>query len=336
LGINRQAIKQIYPTPSYLFSNNQQFCCIHLFSLGSYRGNYGNPEGFCFDVLCHDDPLVGLDEYQLKLRVENFLRKMKVQADHTKGSNVMVTMGSDFQYENAMDNFNNLDLLIETINNGVIDFSDWAPDFARVNAFYSTPEMYTRYKYDEFVGEGYGQIKSIEGSLILRSRPTLSIKTDDFFPYSDCKHCFWTGYFTSRPGLKKLERVGSSFLHAARQIQTLFGTAEQMHNSSEIYNLETAMGIAQHHDAVSGTSKQHVAYDYAKKIQGGINGAAKLAANIIRSRLVVGGQGSDISDLSYCQLRNISVCHISQVSSVESLSLSAYVICLLLSLFLTN
>lgn len=27
-----------------------------------------------------------------------------------------------------------------------------------------------------------------------------------------------------------------------------------------------AMGVAQHHDAVSGTSKQHVADDYAKRL----------------------------------------------------------------------
>ena len=30
--------------------------------------------------------------------------------------------------------------------------------------------------------------------------------------------------------------------------------------------LRRAMGVAQHHDAVSGTSKQHVADDYAKRL----------------------------------------------------------------------
>ena len=33
--------------------------------------------------------------------------------------------------------------------------------------------------------------------------------------------------------------------------------------------LREAMGVAQHHDAVSGTSKQHVANDYAKRISKG-------------------------------------------------------------------
>lgn len=30
--------------------------------------------------------------------------------------------------------------------------------------------------------------------------------------------------------------------------------------------LKKAMGVAQHHDAVSGTEKQHVANDYAKRL----------------------------------------------------------------------
>ena len=34
-----------------------------------------------------------------------------------------------------------------------------------------------------------------------------------------------------------------------------------------------AMGIAQHHDAVSGTEKQEVAYDYALRLSDGIGTA---------------------------------------------------------------
>ena len=33
------------------------------------------------------------------------------------------------------------------------------------------------------------------------------------------------------------------------------------------------MGIAQHHDAVSGTEKQHVADDYAQRLSDGIDQA---------------------------------------------------------------
>jgi hypothetical protein len=33
------------------------------------------------------------------------------------------------------------------------------------------------------------------------------------------------------------------------------------------------MGVAQHHDAVSGTEKQHVADDYAQRLAQGIDSA---------------------------------------------------------------
>ena len=35
------------------------------------------------------------------------------------------------------------------------------------------------------------------------------------------------------------------------------------------YSLEEAMAIAQHHDAVAGTSKQHVANDYVARLSRG-------------------------------------------------------------------
>jgi len=44
-----------------------------------------------------------------------------------------------------------------------------------------------------------------------------SLKTDDFFPYADGPHQFWTGYFTSRPAFKRYERLSSNFLQVGRR-----------------------------------------------------------------------------------------------------------------------
>jgi hypothetical protein len=44
-----------------------------------------------------------------------------------------------------------------------------------VNAFYSTPA--------EFIAAKKSQAPNISWPL----------KTDDFFPYADCPHCFWAG-----------------------------------------------------------------------------------------------------------------------------------------------
>jgi hypothetical protein len=40
-----------------------------------------------------------------------------------------------------------------------------------------------------------------------------------------------------------------------------------------LFIIDEALGIAQHHDAVSGTEKQEVAFDYAQRLSEGIDAA---------------------------------------------------------------
>jgi alpha-mannosidase len=65
---------------------------------GSYSGNYGPPSGFCFDLKCGENAisLIGLNSSQLEPLTVDFLRKIRVQSDQTKGNHIMLTMGSDF------------------------------------------------------------------------------------------------------------------------------------------------------------------------------------------------------------------------------------------------
>merc|ERR1719476_1013771 len=130
-------------------------------------------------------------------------------------------MGSDFQYESARNWYTNLDKLIHYGNKD-----------GRINIFYSTPERYVAAKAKE------------QGSWPL--------KTDDFFPYADGPHQFWTGYFTSRPNLKRAVRDGSGFFQITKQLVAL-GLPEEGFERLEVF--AEAMGLLQHHDAVSGTAK---------------------------------------------------------------------------------
>jgi hypothetical protein len=40
-----------------------------------------------------------------------------------------------------------------------------------------------------------------------------------------------------------------------------------------LFIIDEALGVAQHHDAVSGTEKQEVAFDYAQRLSDGIDTA---------------------------------------------------------------
>nr|XP_009687837.1 PREDICTED: lysosomal alpha-mannosidase [Struthio camelus australis] len=107
-----------------------------------------------------------------------------------------MTMGSDFQYENANLWFKNMDKLIAHVNARQANGS-------RVHVLYSTPSCYLWELH--------------------RANLSWSLKTDDFFPYADGPHQFWTGYFTSRPAFKRYERLSNNFLQICNQLEAVTG-----------------------------------------------------------------------------------------------------------------
>lgn len=210
---------------------------------------------------------------------------------------------ANLQFREAHVDFSNIDLLIGAVMNyqqwNMINVSSiFGPRYDRVNIFYSNPDYYT-------------QQKSI--SSVKRDPQEWPVKTDDFFPYSDCPHCFWTGYFTSRAAFKRFERVASSFLLAARQIDAI--TPITSSSDSPLYPLEDAVSTAQHHDAVAGTAKQHVADDYSQKLAHGLGIAADHAILQIKRLMISTDETgkSQLANLTYCPLLNETTCDVSVV-----------------------
>ncbi len=70
-----------------------------------------------------------------------------------------------------------------------------------MNVFYSTPSCYLY--------------------ALNQANRTWTSKTDDFFPYSNRPHGYWTGYFTSRAALKGYERHSNNILQVTRQLNAL-------------------------------------------------------------------------------------------------------------------
>lgn len=59
---------------------------------------------------------------------------------------------------------------------------------------------------------------------------------------------------------------------AARELEFLVGKRA---NGSNTFSLGDALGIAQHHDAATGTAKQHTTNDYVKRLSIGVSEVAK-------------------------------------------------------------
>ncbi|XP_058513993.1 lysosomal alpha-mannosidase-like isoform X11 [Ochotona princeps] len=153
---------------------------------------YDPPKNLCWDTLCDERSIVDNPEdfqYNAQEVVDYFLRMAADQHRYYRTNHIVMTMGGDFHYGYANSWFKNLDKLIQLVNakqeNG-----------SRVHVLYSTPACYLRE--------------------LNKANLTWSVKEDDFFPYADGPHQFWTGYFSSRPALKHYERVSYNFLQYIR------------------------------------------------------------------------------------------------------------------------
>ena len=81
--------------------------------------NYSPPPGFCWDELCRDNPIQddpNMFDMNVEERVEAFVKYVCMQASHFKTNNVMLTMGEDFNYQNARRWYKNMDKLIKYVN----------------------------------------------------------------------------------------------------------------------------------------------------------------------------------------------------------------------------
>ncbi|XP_053319845.1 lysosomal alpha-mannosidase [Spea bombifrons] len=257
---------------------------------GALPNGYNPPQGFCWDLLCADSPVMDdprLEDYNADSVLKNFLKAVADQAQHYRSNHLIMTMGSDFHYENANLWYKNMDKLIALVNAQQTNGS-------KVNVIYSTPSCYL--------------------NALHRANLTWPMKMDDFFPYADGPHMFWTGYFTSRPTFKRYERLSNNFLQVCNQLEALTGMAARFgpYGSSNSSVLRRAMGVAQHHDAVTGTAKQHVNDDYARRLSQGWDACQVVISNALSS--LTGSKENFV----FCNLLNISVCQLSETSKTFS------------------
>ncbi|CAI5465089.1 unnamed protein product [Closterium sp. Yama58-4] len=264
------------------------------------RYTYYPPELFKWEP--GDDHTLGVkdniwsSETNVKQRVSAFVNVALQQAASYRTNHIMWTMGEDFSHADALPWFSNLDKLIHYVN---LD--------GRVNAFYSTPAMYVDAKH--------------------RANESWPTRTGDMFPYDEHDGAYWSGYFSSRPSFKYMARVCSSLLLATTAAEALVGrraleqwdeqegrleaqrveaceTQEEACPGTEGWRrrvpglastapLEDAVAIAQHHDAITGTAKQHVSNDYSLRLHAGAVEASQQAWEAAVARARGGGGGEE-------------------------------------------
>ncbi|XP_015365920.1 PREDICTED: lysosomal alpha-mannosidase isoform X2 [Diuraphis noxia] len=254
--------------------------------------HYSAPDGFCFDIVCGVNPIVDdikSPEYNVEAKAQKLIAFATKQSLHYRTNNIILTMGDDFHYIDATINFHSMDKLIKHINSKQASGS-------KINAIYSTPSCYLKAVNDQKI--------------------TFPTKQDDFFPYKSDKHSYWTGYFTSRPTQKYYERRGNNYLQTCKQLSVQSLTGDKY--EPKITPLRETMGVMQHHDAITGTEKQHVANDYARMLNEAIEECEEASCTIL-SGLAVGMETP--VEFKSCHLLNISQCEVSENSEQFVLTL---------------
>ncbi|CAG2181800.1 unnamed protein product, partial [Oppiella nova] len=160
---------------------------------------YGPPPGFNWDLANggNDDPIIDdpeSEDYNVDKTVDRLFTYAKVYSNYYATNNVLFPMGTDFFYQDANMWFKNMDKLIKYSNQRKSNGSN-------INVFYSTPTCY------------------LHG--VHMANHTFPTKKDDFFPHASNTHSYWTGYFSSRPAIKRYEKVGNNFLQVCKQLDVL-------------------------------------------------------------------------------------------------------------------
>ncbi|VVC94818.1 unnamed protein product [Leptidea sinapis] len=153
-------------------------------------------------------------------RASVILDQWRKKAQLYRSNVVLFPLGDDFRYDraNEWDNqYSNYEMLIDYINNN--DAWNAEVQFGTLSDYF----------------------KAVHEEVKLSDFPVLS---GDFFTYADRNQHYWSGYYTSRPFYKNMDRVLLAYV--------------------SVDSARRALALFQHHDGVTGTSRDEVREDYAK------------------------------------------------------------------------
>ncbi|XGW14576.1 hypothetical protein V3C99_000685 [Haemonchus contortus] len=175
---------------------------------------------------------------------------------------LLVPLGDDFRYEEDSewnDQYDNYQKLFEEMNKR----KEW-----NVHARFGTLSDY---------------FTELDRSLRAEQQ-SLPVLSGDFFTYSDRDDHYWSGYFTSRPYHKQLDRTLLHQLRAAEIACSLCSMKEGKLSDQTFGSLvkaRRALSLFQHHDGVTGTAKDHVMRDYGEKMLSALQETEKVLSEAL-------------------------------------------------------
>ncbi|XP_047411613.1 alpha-mannosidase 2 [Sciurus carolinensis] len=170
---------------------------------------------------------------------------------------LLVPLGDDFRYT---------------------DYGEWNLQFRNYEHLFqymnSQPDLRVKIQFGT-LSDYFNAVDKADAAMRNKGQSMFPVLSGDFFTYADRDDHYWSGYFTSRPFYKRMDRIVESHLRAA-EILYYFALRQAQKNmintflSSKHYLALTEarrnLGLFQHHDAITGTAKDWVVVDYGTRL----------------------------------------------------------------------
>lgn len=219
---------------------------------------------------------VSIDDQNKKQKADLLMEQYGRTASVTPYNVALIPLGDDFRYDHDIEwdqQYRNYKKLFDFINANKERYHGAEVGFGTPSDFFK----------------------------VLRERSDSKFPTlrGDFFVYSDVysegRPAYWSGFYTSRPYWKVLDRELEGNLRSTEILYTFavndakrkkLQTAKLLErNYEKLIKARQNLALFQHHDAITGTSKAFVMNDFALKLFEGIQDCASIQSYAIQCLL---------------------------------------------------
>uniref|UniRef100_A0A4W4HAP3 Alpha-mannosidase n=1 Tax=Electrophorus electricus TaxID=8005 RepID=A0A4W4HAP3_ELEEL len=215
-------------------------------------------------------PPRAISETNVAERAQVLLDQYRKKSKLFRSKVVLVPLGDDFRYDKALEwdqQYINYQKLFDYMN--------------------SHPEMHVQAQFGTLT-DYFSAVYKANGVVMGARPPAYPVLSGDFFVYADREDHYWSGYYTSRPFYKNLDRILESHLRGAEILYSLavsharHARMEGRYPTSDYSLLTDArrnIGLFQHHDAITGTAKEIVVIDYGTRLLRSLIGLKRVIIN---------------------------------------------------------
>uniref|UniRef100_A0A336LZM5 Alpha-mannosidase n=1 Tax=Culicoides sonorensis TaxID=179676 RepID=A0A336LZM5_CULSO len=184
-----------------------------------------------------------INDQNVAERATTVIDQWKKKAELYQSNSLLIPLGDDFRYSQSTEweaqriNFEKL-----------FDYINGEPSLGVEAKFGTLQEYFDSVRKDQSVTEF----------------PSLS---GDFFTYADRDDHYWSGYYTTRPYHKRMDRVLLNYIRSAEMLHSWSKWEADTDFDKLLTEARREHSIFQHHDGITGTAKDHVVVDYTERME---------------------------------------------------------------------